>query len=102
MQGYLVAFIFLVMTLVFAGCSRQMPAATDTQSSVTASPAAKVGETTKTGTVIQLDGKYYLQQSGQEPLGIDSYNVDLSTSVGKTVTVTGEYSGNTLFVGKLQ
>ncbi len=104
MQGYLVALFFVIVTLVFAGCSRQLPAtSTDAQTGVEASPAAaKVGQTTKTGQIIQLEGKYYLQQSGQEPLGIDSYNVDLSSSVGKTVTVTGEYSGNTLFVGKLE
>lgn len=104
MQSYLVAFFFLVVTLVFAGCSRQLPASsTETQSGVEASPAtAKVGQTTKTGQIIQLDGKLYLQEAGKQPLGIDSYNVDLNSSIGKTVTVTGEYSGNTLFVGKLE
>lgn len=97
----------VLMTLAFAGCGRQLPAqstqdTTQSGADVSPSPVVKVGKTTKTGQVIQLGGKYNLQQAGQLPIAIDSYSVNLSTYVGKTVTITGEYSGDTLFVGAIQ
>ncbi len=91
--------------VLFAGCSKQLPAtstAAPTQSGTDVSPAPKVGNTTKTGKVENLSGKLYLQVTGQPPLEIDSYSVDLKSYVGKTVTITGEYSGNTLFAGSIK
>jgi hypothetical protein len=68
------------------------------------SPAAneKTGTTSKTGKVIRTGDKYYLEMMGKDPLEIDSYTLDLSTYMGKTVTVTGQYSGNTLFIGQVE
>lgn len=87
-------------TIVLAGCTSQ-PATPQTNSS-TPTETQKQGNTTKTGQVTQLAGKFYLQQPGQQPLQIDSYTVDLKNYIGKTVTITGEYSGDTLFVGQIQ
>ncbi len=102
MRILLPAIFFLLITLGFAGCSRQLPASqTTTPASVEAAPTNKVGKTTKTGVVSKANGKYYLQVSNQPLLEIDSYSIDLSDFPGKTVTVTGEYSGNTLFVGEI-
>jgi hypothetical protein len=111
MKKWFTAGLIGFMTVSFAGCSKQFPAlntqspsTTQTQSGsdLSPSPVTKVGKTTKTGQVIQLGGKYNLQQTGQSPIPIDSYSVDLSTYLGKTVTITGEYSGDTLFVGAIQ
>lgn len=67
-------------------------------------PAAadKAGLTTKTGEVSSAGGRYYLQESGQSPKEIDSYVVQLETYVGQTVTVSGQYSGDTLFIGSVE
>ena len=105
MRYLLPAIFFILVTLGFAGCtSRQLPA---TQTSQPASqedslPGAKVGKTTKTGVVSKANGKYYLDVTNQPLLEIDSYSIDLSDYAGKTVTITGEYSGNTLFVGEIK
>lgn len=62
----------------------------------------KVGDTSKTGILVQKGSQYFLQDAQQNLLPLDSYSYDLAQYVGKTVTVTGQYSGDTLFVGKLQ
>lgn len=70
-----------------------------TQTPPTASQ--KVGTTTKTGVISTSNGVFYLQELGQTPKEIDSYTVELSDYVGETVTVSGQYSGDTLFVGNV-
>jgi hypothetical protein len=91
--------------LVFAGCAK------NNSSSATSSPASangaaaadqKTGTTSRTGKVIKVGEKYFLEKPGTESLEIDSYTLDLANYMGKTVTVTGQYSGNTLFVGSIQ
>jgi uncharacterized protein YxeA len=62
----------------------------------------KVGTTTKTGVLSESAGRFYLQEAGQTPKEIDSYTVELDAYVGQNVTVSGQYSGDTLFVGSIQ
>ena len=62
----------------------------------------KVGDTTITGKITKAGDKYFITVSGKQPQELDSYSVDLSQYVGKTVTVIGQYSGDTLFVGKIK
>lgn len=62
----------------------------------------KVGTTTKTGVISTSNNVFYLQEAGQTPKEIDSYTVELSKYVGKSVTVSGQYSGDTLFVGSVE
>lgn len=62
----------------------------------------KVGTTTKTGVISSSGGVFYLQEAGQALKEIDSYTVELSEYVGQTVTVSGQYSGDTLFVGTIE
>ena len=47
-------------------------------------------------------GIFYLQEVGQTPKEIDSCTVELSDYVGQTVIVSGQYSGDTLFVGSVE
>lgn len=91
--------LLTALPFLFLGCSvGSTPQTPDATPSV-----QKVGDTTKSGTIVQLSGKYYLQQQGgAQPQPIDSYNINLSSYVNKQVTVTGQYSGDTLFVGKIQ
>lgn len=62
----------------------------------------KVGDTTMTGSISQVGEKYFITVAGQTPKEIESYLVQLQDYVGKTVTITGQYSGDTLFVGKIE
>jgi hypothetical protein len=106
-RRYFVALGFLVAAAaLFSACG----SAPSSQSASTSSPTvnsntsatAKTGKTTKTGKITKLGDKWYLSQTGQEPLEIDSYTLDLSAYQGQTALVTGEYSGNTLFVTELR
>jgi len=67
-------------------------------------PAAdqKKGDTIKTGMITETNGMYFLTEAGDTPKEIESYAVELSDYAGQTVTVTGQYSGDTLFVGKVE
>lgn len=62
----------------------------------------KTGTTTKTGLVSSSGGVFYLQESGQTPKEIDSYAINLADYLGQSVTVSGQYSGDTLFVGSIE
>ena len=71
--------------------------------SVTANPAAqKQGDTTKTGVISASGGVYFLTETGASPKMIDSYSIDFADYVGQTVTVTCQYSGDTLFVSRIK
>lgn len=65
-------------------------------------PAAKSGTTTKTGEISKQGDRYYIEEAGQSPKEVDSYAVDLGMYLGQTVTVSGQYSGDTLFVGSVE
>lgn len=92
--------IVLVSMLTLAGCSSSSSSAPATG----AAPAAqqKTGQTTKTGKILQTGEKFFLEERGKSPVELDSYSVELSTYAGKTVTVTGQYSGDTLFVSEVK
>ena len=66
-----------------------------------AATTQKQGDTTKTGVISQASGRYFLTEVGASPMEIDSYAVELADFVGQTITVTGQYSGDTLFVGSI-
>jgi hypothetical protein len=102
-------FIFAIMSagIFFSGCSNAASGgATTTTPSVndagqSTQQTQKVGTTTKTGKILQLENKFYIQESGKQPSEIDTYSLDLSQYVGQTITASGEYSGDTLFVTKI-
>ena len=97
---------------LLGGCSlngQSNPAKSEqVKSPQTANPGAplqaekKSGETRKTGTISTSQGKFFLAEPGQTPKEIESYQVTLADYVGQTVTVVGQYSGDTLFVGKIE
>lgn len=101
--------IFIVMVVLVGGgaflwiqnAKKSTPAAGIQK---TSNPGAtqKSGTTTKTGKITSSDGKFYLQEAGQTPKEIDSYVVDLSEYSNQTVIVSGQYSGDTLFVGSIE
>ncbi len=60
----------------------------------------KSGFTTLSGTLSQQTNSYLLQTS-TGPVVVQSLEVDLSSYIGETVTVTGKYSGDELFVSEI-
>ena len=98
MKKFILVSLVGVAGLIFAVCIQQTAPVQPTQQKA----VEKVGDTTKKGIISASGGRYYLAESGQTPKEIDSYAVDLSAYVGKTVTVTGQYSGDTLFVGSIE
>jgi len=92
----------LSAAFVLSGCT-STPATTsqETQDQAPGMTTEKSGDSTLTGKLVKLDGKYYLQLAGKPNQEVDSYSIDLSAFEGKTVTITGQYSGVTLFAGKV-
>ena len=99
-KSLMLAALVIGSGLTFAGCGAEP--VTTPQTTQTQGTTEKVGDTTKTGTISFTDGRYFLAEAGQTPKEIDSYAVDLSSYVGQKVTVTGQYSGDTLFVGSIE
>lgn len=97
--------VVLGTSLVLAGCTATQSTTAPTGSAGQDQPNAaekKVGDTVMTGTISQVGEKYFITVAGQTPKEIESYLVKLSDYVGKTATITGQYSGDTLFVGKIE
>ncbi|MEP7166890.1 MAG: hypothetical protein ABI758_02850 [Candidatus Woesebacteria bacterium] len=83
-------FLFCLIAGLCVGCSKQPVAPTPTsQAAVT---------TTVSGTIAKTAGKFYIASPGSVTRDLDSYTVKLDDYVGKNVTVTGQFSGTTLFV----
>jgi len=94
--------LVFVCGFIFSACSASSPTSTPNNSGAVVPADQKSGDTTKTGMISEISGKYYLQQAGGIPEQIESLSVDLSMYVGQTVTVTGQFSGDTLFVGSVE
>jgi|CXWL01.1.fsa_nt_gi PBP1b-binding outer membrane lipoprotein LpoB len=84
----------LIASIFFGGCSAPTPTPVQTQT--------ETPDVTLTGTVIQAGNRFSLSSTGKPPVELDSRKVKLVNYVGKTVSVTGQYSGTTLFVDKIE
>jgi hypothetical protein len=91
-------------SVALTGClGTSTPAETTTKSTGdTPSAVEKSGTSTKVGTLSQAGDKFFLTEPGQEAKEVNSYSVDLAEYVGQTVTVSGQYSGDTLYIGSIQ
>jgi hypothetical protein len=86
--------------ILFAGCtSTPAPQSQDQPAGMT---TEKKGDTTLTGKLTNKGGKYFLERVGQAPQEVDSYGVDLSLYTDQNVTITGQFSGDTLYAGKVE
>ncbi len=96
--------LLITGTVFLSGCTQSSAPVDTSGASQEGAPAAdqKSGDTIKKGVISQNGGSFFLQETGSQPELIESYSVDLSEYVGQTVTVTGQYSGDTLFVGKIE
>ena len=88
--------LLLVGGLTLSACTQSSKPATTPSKAQQAQQ--KQGETIMSGTVIEAGGNYYLQTPAGERQIMKSYNLELSTYAGKSVTATGQFSGDELFV----
>lgn len=102
MKATIVGIIFLVL-VGFGGAAWYM-----VMQQKQAAPASEQGPTvvTMTGKLTKAvppgdDYTHLLLATGRS-IKLNSYSVQLANYEGKTVTVTGEYSGNTLFVDSVE
>ena len=99
MKKSLLLLLIITFSVSLSGC---LAGSTD-QKPVTNSPVQqKQGDTIKTGKISGSPGQFFIQETGKTPEPIDSYSIDLNTYVGQTVTIVGQYSGDTLFVGEVK
>ena len=91
----------VIGSFFLSACQRTPSAPASAGTSPTQS-SDKSGDITKSGTLTQAGGKFFLQSPGGTPTAVDSYTVQLSGYVNKRVTVTGQYSGDVLFVSSVQ
>ena len=82
--------ILLISSLTFGACVAK-PASVTTED-----PNINL-----TGVVTQAGAQFRIKTS-TGIVALESRKLDLSLSVGKTVTVIGQYSGTTLFVDKIE
>lgn len=85
--------LVLSLGVVFGGCSFVAK-----QADVTTETPTK----SLTGVVSVSNGVYFLKQDSGVTTTIDSRKIKLADYVGKTVTLTGEFSGSTLFADKAE
>lgn len=82
----------LSSSIFLGGCSlvaKQADVATETPTTVV------------TGTLTTAGGLFYVGD-GSKTTEVTSRKIDLKQYIGKTVTVTGEFSGTTLYVDELK
>jgi Protein of unknown function (DUF5818) len=91
--------LILSLLVLVAGLSACSASQSQTN---TATPTSKTtnksGETNKSGKIIQAGSSFFLETSDGQRQKLDSYNLDLSAYVNQSVTVTGQFSGDDLFV----
>jgi starvation-inducible outer membrane lipoprotein len=101
MKKSIVLTALLTSVFLLAGCQSSSVKESTSEPTPTVE-AKKEGDTTLTGKVVESGGKFVLQGQDGKQTEIDSYKVELGEFDGKQVTVTGQYSGETLFIANLQ
>lgn len=92
----------LSLLLFILSTSLSLGACTPTTKTSPTSLETESPDVTLTGNLIQASTRFSLTSTGKAPVELDSRKVKLVDYVGKTVSVTGQYSGTTLFVDKIE
>lgn len=96
----LLLILLLLSSTVFAACGATQPNPEVPVQQESQSLEGKSGFTTLTGT-LTMNGSTGQLQTSTGPVAVESLAVDLIDYNGLTVTVTGKYSGDTLFVSEI-
>ncbi|MFZ5376217.1 MAG: hypothetical protein ACOZAN_00925 [Patescibacteria group bacterium] len=96
--------MLMVAPIILSACTGSSLATPEKTSGDTEKLKAeqKSGDTTMSGIVSEVGGRFFITAAGSPAKEIESYSVNLGDYVGREVTITGQYSGDTLFVGKIQ
>ncbi len=89
--------LIIVSSLLLGGCGSLKAGTTNSSSVEEARPT-----TSFSGTVVVTGGTAVLLTVDKQNIDLESRKVDLDSYNGKKVTVTGEYSGTTLFVDEIK
>jgi hypothetical protein len=90
-------FLLFIALFIFSGCQVQR-SMEDNSSDIDAIESTKQGDTTLTGKIVKSGETFTLVAGDGTQTELDSYKVDLNEFSGQTISVTGQYSGDTLFV----
>ena len=80
--------VFLISGFLFGGCAPSSQSTSQEQAPVT----------TLTGTISKKADVFILTEKTGKTDTINSYTAKLDQYIGKTITVSGQYSGTTLYV----
>ncbi len=98
--------LIVVMALLVGGFYLYMMRRAETKTNDVLKQGASIedkqGKISATGTLVRRDNTYYVESNSKAPIAVDSNEMSLHAFEGEMVTVTGQYSGDTLFVGKIQ
>lgn len=82
--------ILLVSVFILSACARQLP-------------GEKIETTvTKSGTLTMKSGEEYLLKTDSGIVNITSNKVNLDTYLKQKISVTGQFSGSTLYVDEVK
>lgn len=98
-KTFLTLGIVIASSVLLSACQAGTPN-TDTSLDQTTPENQRSGFTTLQGTV-QTQGATTLLQQGTETTPLQSYSLNLSEYDGQEVTVTGQFSGDELFVTEI-
>jgi len=100
MKAFLIGIIFLVAAAAagYIGLKYYYKPVTGSQTYKTA-PVTKIG-TLQKSTLSQSDFTHVIINSG-ESVGVASYTLNLDDYIGKKVSVTGQFSGDTLYADSI-
>lgn len=96
---YVILVLFAAVVLGACTLGTSSTTAEDTPANAA---AQKQGDTTKTGTIRKQGTLYTIETAPGQYETIDSLAVDLAAYENQSVKITGQYSGDTLFVGKVE
>lgn len=93
------------ISLAFVGCTyikNDKTLLNSVESEKGSSIEDKNAEFSLTGILTSAGGTFFITDSSGLAHDIESYSVELRDYLGKTISVTGQYSGDTLFISSIE
>ncbi len=94
----IVVSLLVLSGLLFSGCTNQDSAVKTDDSSGFEQKNTTI---TITGKLTKSGNLYLVTDGSGVAHDVETYSADFDSYLGKTVTVSGQYSGNTLFVSEI-
>lgn len=102
-KKYVQISLVILMAVFFSGCSLLPKVNQDVEQEVQMNGLEEKNQVFEiSGTVSQTPTGYIVTTPAGKITAIESYSVDFASFVGSSVTLSGEYSGDTFFVTKVE